>query len=182
MSWCGIFHNCTCAFAETHLFQGSKPLFKSCCVPYGTYWFILTQNKWHNACAFAEQTKKPIILCRPIKSYLFPFSFYYCFQFQTSNCWYKNAPFLVDLQQKRDKSPDEWATTKQVCRDEFVDRHCCVVHWSWEITLCYSLDLNLFHLKYAFFQRSEILLHVRKIINSTSFWSYIETRQTRSGF
>ena len=33
------------ALLESQLFQDSKPLYDSCCVPFGTCWCVLAQNR-----------------------------------------------------------------------------------------------------------------------------------------
>ena len=87
------------ALLQKHLFQGSEPLFKSCVfhtVRAGTYWLkidgithvhLLSKRKNHLLFAFLLN--------------LIYFHSLFINDLRTSNCWYRNAPFIEDLQQKR---------------------------------------------------------------------------------
>ena len=74
MSWCGASLTIVHALLQKRPFQGSDPLFKSCCVP--CRYVLVHEHKVDGiyACAFAVQAKNCVVLL----------NFIY-FQFQASN-------------------------------------------------------------------------------------------------
>jgi len=104
------------AFLQRHSFQRSGPLFKSCCVPYGTRSRILTQNKWHlrKLVCWANEIVHYLVspyltLCMTLPVFIF------IFQFPASN-YFMNTLFVVDSQQKWSwqNNPQESAGSKRV--------------------------------------------------------------------